>query len=113
LFIDGEFDNAMDIYWKLAPLSEGGGGLEAGYFHSGIVMAQTNKYAHWCNAGNGGSIRQPTGRLYDYRKERMRAGLRAIGLTPREPEEEFYVGRVKHVKGARLRTYVKNASYTQ
>ncbi len=53
----------------------------------------------------GGTVRQPTGRLYDYQKERIRACLRAIGLTPCEPEEEFYVGRVNYAKGARLKKY--------
>jgi len=106
LLTKGEIDKAMNIYWELAPLTEGGPGLEAAYFHSGIVTAHTDKYAHWCNGGNGGSIRQPTGRLYDYQKERIRAGLRAIGLTPREPEEEFYVGRINYAKGARLKAYV-------
>ena len=89
----------------MAPLRESSPGLDESYFHSGIVTATSDKYAHWCNGGNGGSVRQPTGRFHDYQKERIRAGLRAIGLTPREPEEEFYVGRVNYAKGARLMKY--------
>jgi 4-hydroxy-tetrahydrodipicolinate synthase len=105
LLTKGEIDKALDIYWELAPLRDGSGGLEASYFHTGIVTALSDKYAHWCNGGNGGTVRQPTGRLHDYQKERIKAGLRAIGLTPREPEEEFYVGRVNYAKGARLKKY--------
>jgi len=50
-------------------------------------------------------VRQPTGRLHDYNKEKIRAALRAVGLTPREPEEEFYVGRVNYAKGTRLKEF--------
>jgi 4-hydroxy-tetrahydrodipicolinate synthase len=105
LLLKGEINKALDINWELGPLRDGSGGLEDSYFHSGIVTALSDKYAHWCNGGNGGTVRQPTGRLHDYQKERIRAGLKAIGLTPREPEEEFYVGRVNYAKGARLKKY--------
>jgi 4-hydroxy-tetrahydrodipicolinate synthase len=107
LLLKGEIDKAMDIYWEIAALGGGGGGggLADSYFHTGIVTALSDKYAHWCNGGNGGTVRQPTGRLHDYQKERIRAGLRAMGLMPREPEEEFYVGRVNYAKGARLKKY--------
>jgi 4-hydroxy-tetrahydrodipicolinate synthase len=105
LLMKGEIDKAMDIYWEMGSFGEGSGGLADSYFHTGIVTALNDKYAHWCNGGNGGTVRQPTGRLHDYQKERIRAGLRALGLTPREPEEEFYVGRVNYAKGARLKKY--------
>jgi 4-hydroxy-tetrahydrodipicolinate synthase len=103
----GDIDKAMDMYWEgqKGMGGGGGGGLEGSYFHTGIVSALSDKYAHWLVGGNGGSVRQPTGRLYDYQKEAMRAGVRAMGVTPREPEEEFYVGRVNYAKGARLKKY--------
>lgn len=75
------------------------------YPETGILVAFVDKYAHWCLGGNGGLLRQPTGRLYDYQKEEIRAGLRAIGFTPREPEEEYFVGRMNYAKGARLKRY--------
>jgi hypothetical protein len=31
--------------------------------------------------------------------------MKALGITPREPEEEFYVGRVNYAKGHRLKKY--------
>ncbi|MGD0780036.1 MAG: hypothetical protein ABR954_04555 [Dehalococcoidales bacterium] len=105
--VNGDIDKAMDMYWEgqKGMGGGGGGGLEGSYFHTGIVTALSDKYAHWLVGGNGGSVRQPTGRLYDYQKEAMRAGVRAMGVTPREPEEEFYVGRVNYAKGARLKKY--------
>jgi hypothetical protein len=60
---------------------------------------------HWLVGGNGGTVRQRTGRLYDYQKEGMKAAVRAMGITPREPEEEFYIGRVNYAKGYRLPCY--------
>jgi 4-hydroxy-tetrahydrodipicolinate synthase len=106
LLLKGEVNKALDIWWEMGPLRDYSIGLDNSYFHTGIITALSDKYAHWCNGGNGGSIRQPTGRLHDYQKEGIRAGLRAIGLTPREPEEEFYVGRINYAKGARLKKYV-------
>jgi 4-hydroxy-tetrahydrodipicolinate synthase len=105
LLTKGRVDEALEIWWEGAPPAGGGGGLADSYFHTGIVTALSDKYSHWCNGGNGGTVRQPTGRLPDYQKERIRAGMRALGFAPREPEEEFYVGRVNYAKGARLRRY--------
>ncbi len=106
LLIKGEVDKALDMYWEGQKGRPGGGGGNMdSYFHSGIVTALSDKYAHWLVGGNGGSVRQPTGRLYDYQKEGMRAAVRAMGVTPREPEEEFYVGRVNYAKGARLKRW--------
>jgi 4-hydroxy-tetrahydrodipicolinate synthase len=106
MLLKGEVDEALDLYWEGQKGMPGGGGSNMdAYFHSGIVTAMSDKYAHWLVGGNGGSVRQPTGRLYDYQKEAMRAAVRARGITPREPEEEFYVGRVNYAKGARLKKY--------
>jgi 4-hydroxy-tetrahydrodipicolinate synthase len=105
--VRGDYDEAFKLYWQ----SEGNSAFSwsayshVNYAETGIVSAYADKYTHWCNGGNGGLLRPPAGRLYDYQREAMRAGLRAIGLTPRENEEEFFVGRVNYAKGARLRRY--------
>ncbi|UCG05101.1 MAG: dihydrodipicolinate synthase family protein [Desulfobacterales bacterium] len=104
LLMESEVDKAMDIYWEMARPGASAS-LADSYFHTGIVTALTDKYAHWCTGGNGGTVRPPTGRLHDYQKDAIRAGLRALGITPREPEEEFYVGRVNYAKGHRLKKY--------
>jgi len=46
--------------------------------------------------------RQPTGTLTQRQKDAMRTGLKAAGINPREPEEEFYIGRLNYEKGARF-----------
>ena len=108
LLLKGKLDKAMDIYWEMAPPGGGSGSLADSYFHSGVVTALTDKYSHWCTGGNGGTVRQPTGRLYDYQKEAIRARLKSLGINPREPEEEFYVGRVNYSKGMRLKAYASS-----
>ena len=108
-FVKGEMDKAMDIYWKVvAPLDERVepmGQSLATYFSTAYYNPMVGKYWQWCNGGNGGSLRLPGGRLFDWKKEQMRASLMAIGLTPRENEEEFLVGRVNYAKGARMKVY--------
>jgi 4-hydroxy-tetrahydrodipicolinate synthase len=102
--VTGERQQAMDILWESArpgPTAS----LGDTYFHTGIVNCHSDKYMHWLVGGNGGTVRQPTGRLYDYQKDGMRASVRAMGILPREPEEEFYVGRVNYAKGYRLPSY--------
>jgi 4-hydroxy-tetrahydrodipicolinate synthase len=100
-------DEAFRLHWESMPNAAAAGAAFANvnYPETGILVAFVDKYAHWCNGGNGGILRQPTGRLYDYQKEAIRAGLRSIGFTPRENEEEFYVGRMNYAKGARMRRY--------
>ncbi len=107
LIVKGEIDKALDIYWEMTPINEGSMSMSSvSYFDTGIIYATMDKYYHWCNGGNGGMLRQPAPRLYDYHKQRIRASLIAGGVTPREaPEEEFYVGRVNYAKGARLKDY--------
>jgi len=108
LLVGGEIEKALDIYWEMEPINEASMGMASvSYFDTGIIYATMDKYYHWCNGGNGGMLRQPVPRLYDYQKQSIRASLTAGGMTPREaPEEEFYVGRVNYAKGARLKKYI-------
>jgi 4-hydroxy-tetrahydrodipicolinate synthase len=97
LFVKGEFLKAMDLYWELAPITIGARNAAFQCYPLGI------KYLQWLTGGNGGMLRQPTSVIFQRQKDAMRAGLKAAGITPREPEEEFYVGRVNYAKGARLK----------
>jgi 4-hydroxy-tetrahydrodipicolinate synthase len=95
LFLKGDFLKAMDLYWELAPITLG---ARAAAFQSGMMGV---KYIQWLTGGNGGMYRQPAMPIFQRQKDAMRAGLKAAGVTPREPEEEFYVGRLNYAKGAR------------
>jgi 4-hydroxy-tetrahydrodipicolinate synthase len=95
LFVQGEFLKAMDLYWELAPITFDARAAAFQSYPLGI------KYLQWLTGGNGGMLRQPTSVLFQRQKDAMRAGLKAAGVTPREPEEEFYIGRVNYEKGIR------------
>jgi 4-hydroxy-tetrahydrodipicolinate synthase len=95
LFARGEFAKAMELYWELAPITLG---ARDAAFQAGMLGM---KYMQWLTGGNGGMFRKPTSYLFQRQKDAMRAGLRKAGVTPREPEEEFYVGRVNYAKGFR------------
>ena len=95
LFVKGEFEKAMDIYWELAPITMGARRVA---FQSGMIGM---KYMQWLTGGNGGIYRKPGMGLTQRSKDAMRAGVKAAGITPREPEEEFYIGRVNYAKGKR------------
>jgi 4-hydroxy-tetrahydrodipicolinate synthase len=97
LFAKGEFLKAMDLYWELAPIIIGARSVMFQSYPLGV------KYMQWLTGGNGGIYRQPSMGLFQRQKDAIRAGLKAAGITPREPEEEFYVGRINYAKGARLK----------
>jgi len=97
-FQHGEFAKAMDLYWELAPIT-----LRARKIMSAGWMGM--KYMQWLTGGNGGVYRQPTNVLSQQDKDAMRAGVRAAGIVPREPEEEFYVGRANYATRVRPRSY--------
>jgi len=100
LFRQGEFDKAMDLYWELSPVHMNA--MKVGLYQSGGGYLGI-KYLDWLAGGNGGIFRQPGSRIPYKAREAMRAGLRAIGVTPREDDEEFWVGRVNYARGVRPR----------
>ena len=105
---EGKTAEALAIQREFMPMMVSGSGMafsNVNYPETGILVAYADKYSHWCCGGNGGILRQPTGRLYDYQKKAIRNGLKAIGIEPREPEEEFFIGRVNYAKGYRMKRY--------
>jgi 4-hydroxy-tetrahydrodipicolinate synthase len=94
LFRRADFSAAMTVYWELAPIT-----LRARKVMSRAWLGM--KYMQWLTGGNGGMYRQPTSTLTQEDKNAMRAGVADAGICPREPEEEFYVGRSNYAKGAR------------
>lgn len=95
--VKGETDKARGIYWHLAKanaismgesISRGG---DIGMYHWPL-----GKYVSWSVGGNGGMVRQPAMRLTSGMMRGRKLALRAIGIEPREPDEEFFVGRVRY-----------------
>ena len=105
---NNDLDEAFKIHYELMAGMSGSGMAfqNVNYPETGILVAYVDKYCHWCCGGNGGILRQPTGRLYDYQKQAIRAGIRALGIEPRENGEEFYVGRMNYAKGYRMKRYL-------
>lgn len=96
----GELDRASGLYWQLSrgnaivmgSVARGG---DAGMYHWPF-----GKYLSWSVGGNGGPMREPAMRLTLPMMQARKAQLRAIGITPREPDDEFRVGRVRFAAAA-------------
>ncbi len=73
---NNDIDEALKLHWQGMPNAAAAGSafMNVNYPETGILIAYVDKYAHWCLGGNGGVLRQPTGRLYDYQKQAIRAG---------------------------------------
>jgi 4-hydroxy-tetrahydrodipicolinate synthase len=107
LLLEGKLEEALEINWKLKPFTDQAASIlsQVSYPETGIVCSMADKYCFWCTGGNGGILRQPVSRLFDYQKKTFKNALKAIGITPSENEEEFFVGRMNYAKGARLKRY--------
>jgi 4-hydroxy-tetrahydrodipicolinate synthase len=98
LMLDGKMDEAMGIFWRLTPARN--------IFeqeHMKVVMIGTYpwslyKYYQWLVGGNGGLTRQPSLKNHQHQMDMARTALQMIGISPRENEEEFYVGRLNYEK---------------
>lgn len=91
----GQFDDAMDAYWKLHPARQANMQVAEGYVRgAGLVHRLVWKYQYWLNGFNGGPIRQPHLRLNDVQMRILRQGLERSGITPTpDADAEFFVGR--------------------
>ena len=91
----GDSERARALYWQLScgnalimgSVARGGDG--------GMYHWPFGKYISWSVGGNGGAMREPAMRLAPPMMMARKAQLRAIGITPREPDAEFAVGRVR------------------
>lgn len=91
----GDRAAARATYWTLSrgnalmmgSVSRGG---DIGMYHWPF-----GKYISWSVGGNGGMMRQPALRLLPGMMQGRKMQLRAIGIEPREPDAEFFAGRVR------------------
>jgi len=103
LLREGDLDKAMDLFWKLFPIMGTTPAVQLGA--EGLYHFTMWKYLQWCCGGNGGMLRQPLMKLNAMTMLGIRGAVSAVGITPPESDEEFYVGKVNYAKGARLTDY--------
>jgi 4-hydroxy-tetrahydrodipicolinate synthase len=94
--LEGEYDEAMEIYWKLTPVREAFSGLMRPQAKLGNYHFPLFKYCQWLTGGNGGFTRQPTFELAEDSKRAIRGAMDEIELELRENEVEFYAGRANY-----------------
>lgn len=91
---EGRQDEAMDLFWKMAPLRHASGMMTVGALGSGMINRMAWKFMDWTMGMNGGPIRQPTARLFDGPLGAWRRALEVTGLgLPPEPTANFFIGR--------------------
>jgi 4-hydroxy-tetrahydrodipicolinate synthase len=91
----GEWDAAMELWWKVQPARQASGAATAAYIPGTNYINRTNwKYMDWLAGFNGGPLRGPAMRIPDRFMKTLRQGLVASGLpvTP-DPDSQFLVGR--------------------
>ncbi len=91
----GEYDAAMELYWKIEPLRAARATLQSGFGGANFIHRYLWKYQAWLHGYNGGPMRQPIMKLTDGQMNTAKAPLKASGFEPRDGEgpAEFYIGR--------------------
>lgn len=92
LLLAGDYQRAVDIYWRTQPLYGLFGqhimGIMQGFYPWAMF-----KYYQWCVGGNGGLPRS-AGRMFAHQMMGAKMAYRMAGIDPREPDAEFFAGRV-------------------
>jgi 4-hydroxy-tetrahydrodipicolinate synthase len=98
LLLEGKRDAAMDLYWRLTPARV----IFEQQFNATVMTGtyhwSQQKYYQWCVGGNGGVVRQPSMKLHQHEMDMTKMGYYQIGINPRQPDAEFYVGRLNFEK---------------
>jgi 4-hydroxy-tetrahydrodipicolinate synthase len=94
LLLQGHPDEAMKLYRRMKP---GMAILEQvtmmGTYHWSLF-----KFIQWCVGGNGGLTRKPVYKMFLSLMMGIKQAFTAMGITPPENEEEFFVGRANYAK---------------
>ena len=98
LLLEGKTDAGMEIYWKLTPARV----IFEQQFNQTVMSGTYNwhqqKYYQWCVGGNGGLTRQPSMKVHEWEMNATKMAFYAIDITPREPDEEFFMGRMNYAR---------------
>lgn len=90
-----DHERARSLYWQLSRGNDIIMGSIARGGDAGLYHWPFGKYISWSVGGNGGPMREPAMRLLAPMMMSRKAQLRAIGIAPRENDDEFRVGRVR------------------
>ncbi len=94
LLKEGNFEDAMAIYWRVQPARLARASEKAAWEGAHFLHRYMWKYMAWLNGFNGGPIRMPAMRLIDRQLRTLREGLVRSGIPVTESADaEFYVGR--------------------
>lgn len=91
----GRFEEAMELFWKVAPARAAGSAVQAASAPGTSVLNRTAwKYQDWLAGLNGGPLRAPSTRIPDRFMIQLRKALKDSGLpVTSDPDKEFIVGR--------------------
>lgn len=91
----GEFEQAMEMYWKVNPARGANAAATQAYIGGTSFLNRTMwKYQDWLAGFNGGPLRAPAMRIPDRFMKVLRQGLVASGLpVTSDPDSAFMVGR--------------------
>jgi dihydrodipicolinate synthase/N-acetylneuraminate lyase len=91
----GEWDEAMEIYWRIHPARTARLADLASNAGSHFIHRQSWKYQEWLNGFNGGPLRMPTMRLNDAATGRLAAAAVKSGIIDEVPGTlvDFFAGR--------------------
>lgn len=92
---EGNFDEAMKLYWQAQPARGAVGAATGAYMPGSNYINRAHwKYMDWLAGFNGGPLRAPIARIPDRQMKVLRQGLVASGLPcTNDPDSEFLKGR--------------------
>lgn len=105
LLADGRIEDARQLYWQFEPL------VRLFWEEQAPILARGGhpwvhlKYHQWAVGGNGGLFRpaatpsQQFAPVTELERQRIRRAYKSTGITSREPDEEFLVGRTAYSRG--------------
>ncbi len=94
LLLKGEFEKAMEIYWRINPARQARINIQATFAGANFIHRYLWKYQGWLHGYNGGPMRQPVMKLNDTQMRNVRDPLLRSGFKPSEEDATaFYHGR--------------------
>jgi 4-hydroxy-tetrahydrodipicolinate synthase len=92
---NGEWETAMELFWKVHPARLAGGAVQAASAPGTNVLNRTAwKYQDWLAGFNGGPLRAPATRVPDRFMSSLRKALKDSGLpVTADPDKAFLIGR--------------------